>query len=225
MECQLIITLELTVNICATLHQHLQPQVQLGVRGKIMFTLVNDEHLPFSFSLDKGTYDASDALLAASGGKPLLDIQPASGTVAANSKVSKWSDLTALLLCFRLFAGVLPLTLPTSPGTDPCSTGNKATCMHLGLSVADPLAAGLIPLALVSCIQVELCAVYAPQAERPINYNVVVRVRNKPTPLVLNVKGEGYALQPSMLLELPDDGSLEMSPAGINTLDFGQVTW
>jgi hypothetical protein len=66
--------------------------------------------------------------------------------------------------------------------------------------------------------------VFVPQAERPINYNVAVRVRNKPTPLVLNVKGEGYALQPSLLLELPDDSSLEMSPLGINTLDYGQVS-
>jgi hypothetical protein len=64
------------------------PQVQLGVRGKIKFTLNNDEHLPFTFALDKASYDASDALLAASGGKPLLEIQPAAGTVAANSKVS-----------------------------------------------------------------------------------------------------------------------------------------
>jgi hypothetical protein len=63
-------------------------QVQLGVRGKIKFTLNNDEHLPFTFALDKASYDASDALLVASGGKALLDIQPASGTVAANSEVS-----------------------------------------------------------------------------------------------------------------------------------------
>jgi len=56
-----------------------------------------------------------------------------------------------------------------------------------------------------------------------MNYNVVVRVRNKPLPLVLNVKGEGYALSAAMLLELPDEGSLEMSPAGQNMLDFGQV--
>lgn len=56
-----------------------------------------------------------------------------------------------------------------------------------------------------------------------MNYNVVVRVRNKPLPLVLNVKGEAYALSAAMLLELPDEGSLEMSPAGQNILDFGQV--
>lgn len=51
----------------------------------------------------------------------------------------------------------------------------------------------------------------------------MIRVRNKPTPIVLNVKGEGYALQPSMLLELPDDSSLELSPAGTNAVDFGKV--
>jgi hypothetical protein len=66
-------------------------------------------------------------------------------------------------------------------------------------------------------------AVFAPQEERPINYNVKVLVCNKPTPLQLNVKGEGYALSPSLVLELPDDGALELSATGSNTLDFGQV--
>jgi hypothetical protein len=76
----------------------------------------------------------------------------------------------------------------------------------------------------VLCVlQVELVATFAPQEERPINYNVIVRVRNKPTPLQLNVKGEGYALSPSLLLELPDDSSLELSSSGVNTVDFGQV--
>lgn len=76
---------------------------------------------------------------------------------------------------------------------------------------------------LLPLTQVELVATFAPQAERPINYNVLVRIRNKPTPLQLNVKGEGYALSPSLLLELPDDSSLELSSSGVNTVDFGQV--
>lgn len=58
------------------------------MRTKLTLSLCNDEHLPFSFALDKASYDASDALLAASGGKPLLDVQPASGTVGPNSKAS-----------------------------------------------------------------------------------------------------------------------------------------
>lgn len=66
-------------------------------------------------------------------------------------------------------------------------------------------------------------ATFAPQEERPINYNVSLRVRNKATPLQLNVKGEGYALSPSLLLELPDDSSLELSSTGVNALEFGQV--
>jgi hydrocephalus-inducing protein len=62
-------------------------QVQLGMRTRMTLCLVNDEHLPFRFALDKASYDASDALLAASGGKPLLDVQPSSGTVPPKSKV------------------------------------------------------------------------------------------------------------------------------------------
>lgn len=69
----------------------------------------------------------------------------------------------------------------------------------------------------------DLVATFAPQEERPINYNVSLRVRNKATPLQLNVKGEGYALSPSLLLELPDDSSLELSSTGVNALEFGQV--
>jgi hypothetical protein len=62
-------------------------QVQLGMRTKLALSLYNDEALPFSFALDKASYDASDALLAASVGKPLLDVQPVSGTVPPKSKV------------------------------------------------------------------------------------------------------------------------------------------
>lgn len=58
------------------------------MRTKLTLSLCNDEHLPFAFALDKASYDASDALLAASGGKPLLDVQPTSGTVAPHSKVT-----------------------------------------------------------------------------------------------------------------------------------------
>lgn len=57
------------------------------MRTKLALSLYNDESLPFSFALDKASYDASDALLAASGGKPLLDMQPVSGIVPPKSKV------------------------------------------------------------------------------------------------------------------------------------------
>jgi hypothetical protein len=78
------------------------PQVQLGMHTRLALSLINDEHLPFTFALDKASYDASDALLAASGGKPLLDMQPTSGTVAPNSKVFARACLcvcVCLLVC------------------------------------------------------------------------------------------------------------------------------
>jgi hydrocephalus-inducing protein len=72
-------------------------------------------------------------------------------------------------------------------------------------------------------LQLELTAVFSPQLEKAVNYSVICKVRSKPTPLVLNVKGEGYALHNTLLQELPDGSTLELSKMGINDLDFGQV--
>ena len=54
-----------------------------GARGRATITLVNDEHLPFEFSLDKGTYGASIAELVAggSGTRPVVEFEPSTGTV------------------------------------------------------------------------------------------------------------------------------------------------
>ena len=84
-----------------------------------------------------------------------------------------------------------------------------------------------LPTSTGACVyltwQVELTALFGPQLEKAVNYNVICRVRNKPTPLVLNVKEEGYALHNSLLQELPDGSTLELSAKGVNSLDFGQV--
>lgn len=67
-------------------------QVQLGVRMRQVVALINDEALPFTWALDKATYDATpEALAATPRGKPVLDITPASGTLAPHSR----QELTA----------------------------------------------------------------------------------------------------------------------------------
>lgn len=71
--------------------------------------------------------------------------------------------------------------------------------------------------------QLNIVATFAPHSDRPVNYNVSARVRGKPTPLTLNVKGEGYVLRHAMLLELSDGRLVEMAPKGDNAVDFGQV--
>lgn len=72
-------------------------------------------------------------------------------------------------------------------------------------------------------MQLDLVATFGPQTEKAVNYNVVCRVRNKPTPLTLNVKGEGYALRHALMLEMADGALTELAPRGDNTIDFGQV--
>lgn len=39
----------------------------IGARGRISVKLVNREHLPFSFRLDKSTYDASEDVIRSTG--------------------------------------------------------------------------------------------------------------------------------------------------------------
>ena len=66
-------------------------------------------------------------------------------------------------------------------------------------------------------------ATFAPRAEKALNYNIVARVRSKPTPLSLNVKGEGYALRSAMSMEMADGALTELGAGGDNPVDFGQV--
>lgn len=62
--------------------------VQIGVRGKSRFSIVNDEAAPFAFALDKASYDATPELLAAAGGgPPVLELTPDGGMVPPRGKV------------------------------------------------------------------------------------------------------------------------------------------
>jgi hypothetical protein len=76
--------------------------------------LHNDEHLPFSFVLDKSSYDATPELLAVNRGKPVLDISPCTGTVPAGSQVRKGGKdlcMQMLLHCMDWLAYALPCSL------------------------------------------------------------------------------------------------------------------
>ncbi|KAK9824158.1 hypothetical protein WJX72_008157 [[Myrmecia] bisecta] len=63
-------------------------RVLVGGRARETVYLVNNEHLPFQFNLDKTTYDASEARLAITGKPPLVEFEPNSGTVLPNSRLA-----------------------------------------------------------------------------------------------------------------------------------------
>ena len=67
---------------------------------------------------------------------------------------------------------------------------------------------------------------FSPPEERDYNFNLRCSVRRKPTPLGLNVKGEGYAVRAQVRVEGrgPLEPPLELLPAPqVNVLDFGRV--
>ncbi|RYY33055.1 hypothetical protein EON62_04655, partial [archaeon] len=82
--------------------------------------------------------------------------------------------------------------------------------------------AGIVPAMGILPLEVTL----APAEERMYNVHLLVTIARKPTPLTLNVKGDGYALRDSIMLA--DEGrvsgpAVELSTAGANALDFGDV--
>ncbi|KAG2489301.1 hypothetical protein HYH03_012133 [Edaphochlamys debaryana] len=131
-------------------------QILIGCKGHATITLMNNEHLPFQFAFDKNSYDATDDLIKATGLRPVVELEPSSGSVPPHSSV-------------------------------------------------------------------QVSATFTPRLERDVNYNVLCVVKNKPTRLTLNIKGEGTAIHEALQLENPDGTTVALAPRQANSLDFGQV--
>jgi hypothetical protein len=119
-------------------------RVLLGRGQKEVLELVNSESMPFDFSFDKETYEATDQFLQGSGKGAAVRFEPDQGTLLPNSSIS-------------------------------------------------------------------ITVTYRPRAEAPVNYTAVCHVKHKPTPLTLNVKGEGYAVHEELHLQSADGSELPMS--------------
>jgi len=68
-----------------------------GARGHATLRLVNAEHLPFEFSLDRSTYDATPEVIASYGQRPAIEFEPSSGVVPPNSSVEVRATFTPRL--------------------------------------------------------------------------------------------------------------------------------
>lgn len=61
--------------------------VQVGGKVRETVHLVNEEGIPFEFSFDKASYEATKARIAATGQRPTCDFSPASGSVPPKSSL------------------------------------------------------------------------------------------------------------------------------------------
>ncbi len=68
-----------------------------GARGRETLVLVNAEHLPFEFNLDRNSYDATAELIASTGHRPVVEFEPSSGIVPPNSSVELKATFTPML--------------------------------------------------------------------------------------------------------------------------------
>ncbi|KAJ3115022.1 hypothetical protein HDU96_001327 [Phlyctochytrium bullatum] len=74
--------------------------------------------------------------------------------------------------------------------------------------------------------EVPIEIIFCPSAEKVFNFNLICNVKKKPSPVTLNVKGEGYEIHESIQGEMADGTVFELVSTGQNgenTMDFGQV--
>ncbi|KAJ3305286.1 hypothetical protein HDV03_001884, partial [Kappamyces sp. JEL0829] len=66
---------------------------------------------------------------------------------------------------------------------------------------------------------------FSPPTEKLFNFNLNCNVRKKPSPITVNVKGEGYKIHESVLVEMPDGTNYELGADSDvpNIIDFGMV--
>lgn len=65
--------------------------------------------------------------------------------------------------------------------------------------------------------------IFAPKHEKSFNFNVACNVKKKPSNVVLNIKGEGFAVHDSLLAERADGQMVEFAARAPNAMDFGEV--
>ncbi|RKO94829.1 hypothetical protein BDK51DRAFT_29881 [Blyttiomyces helicus] len=67
--------------------------------------------------------------------------------------------------------------------------------------------------------------IFSPSAEKMFNFNLLCNIRKKPTPVAINIKGEGYDIHESLQSELADGTVFELASGATadNTIDFGEV--
>lgn len=66
---------------------------------------------------------------------------------------------------------------------------------------------------------------FSPPSEKLYNFNLVCNIRKKPSPISVNVKGEGYKIHESLSVEMADGSNYELSSSmdSPNVVDFGIV--
>lgn len=65
---------------------------------------------------------------------------------------------------------------------------------------------------------------YKPEIETEVNFNIMCRVRQKTTPLTVNVKGRGFQVDMEVICEDSSGQKIVLSQLGNNVINFGNVS-
>lgn len=65
---------------------------------------------------------------------------------------------------------------------------------------------------------------FTASAQKEVNFNVLCNVKKKTSPLTLNVKAEGYAMNAQLFCEDSQGNKVELTPKGTNRINLGEVS-
>lgn len=118
-------------------------------------------------------------------------------------------------------AGMVSFPSMHPPDTQVCRTSSPLTALPAGKKPTVTFAPSSGTVQPNSSLALQVT--FHPRVEAASNYNVACLVKRKPSRLMLNVKGEGYAVHNSLQMETADGQLVHLSPDVPNSVDWGQV--
>ena len=70
----------------------------LGARARDTVYLINNEELPFPFAFDKASFEAGDDRMALTGQRPVVEIEPISGTLQPGQRLPVQVSASSFLI-------------------------------------------------------------------------------------------------------------------------------
>lgn len=65
---------------------------------------------------------------------------------------------------------------------------------------------------------------FTANSDKEVNFNLICKIKRKSQPLGINVKGEGYSMNCTLLCEDSNGNKIELTDDGLNEIKFGEVS-
>lgn len=64
---------------------------------------------------------------------------------------------------------------------------------------------------------------FVPENAQEVNFNLVCKVKKKTTPLMVNIKAEGFKVASNLVCEDSQGSKVNLQSSGVNLINLGEV--